>query len=236
MNKKLPLNAVHLRLLALALMLLDHLWATVVPGNDWMTFLGRMAFPIFAFQIVEGYFHTSDFRRYAKRLLIFALISEIPLNLMMGSFWLYPFHQNVLFTLLLGLYGVRAVDRARQGGSWWKALGIVALVTVLGGITFVDYGAQGVLTVIAFGALRHTSIEKPGQIAAMVLLHWVLMEGRMFLIGGVEIPEQALAVLALIPIWLYNGEKGPRSRALQLGSYLFYPAHMVILHLIRTFW
>lgn len=236
MKKKLPLSAFHLRLLALALMLSDHLWATVVPGNDWMTFIGRLAFPIFAFQIAEGFFHTSDFKRYTRRLLLFALISEIPFNLMMGSSPIYPFHQNVLFTLLLGLYGIRAVDRAKENGGWAKTLGIVLLVTAVGGITFVDYGAQGVLTVIAFGALRHTKLEKPGQIAAMVLLHWVFMEGRVFPVGGMEIPEQALAVLALIPIWLYNGEKGPGNKTLQIGSYVFYPAHMLILHLIRTFW
>lgn len=236
MKKKLPLHAVYLRLLALALMLLDHMWATVIPGNDWMTFAGRLAFPIFAFQAAEGYFHTSDFKRYVKRLLVFAVISEIPLNLMMGSSVFYPFHQNVMFTLLLGLYGVRAIDRAKEHGGWAKALGVVLLVTAVGGLTFVDYGAQGVLTVIAFGALRHTKLEKPGQLAAMVLLHWVFMKGRVFLVGGMEIPEQALAVLALIPIWLYNGEKGPRSKALQYGCYAFYPAHMVVLHLIRTIW
>jgi len=70
----------------------------------------------------------------------------------------------------------------------------------------------------------------------MVLLHWVFMEGRVFPVGGMEIPEQALAIFALLPIWLYNGEKGPGSKALQMGSYVFYPAHMLILHLIRTFW
>jgi len=236
MKRKLPLNAVHLRLLALGLMLLDHMWATVIPGNNWMTFLGRLAFPIFAFQAAEGYHHTSDFRRYLLRLLGFALLSEIPFNLMIGGSWYNPFHQNVLFTLLLGLLGLRAVDRAKREGGWIRALLMVLLVVAVGGISFVDYGAPGVLTVIAFGALRHTKLEKPGQIAAMVLLHWVFMEGRVFPVGGMEIPEQALAIFALLPIWLYNGEKGPGSKALQMGSYVFYPAHMLILHLIRTFW
>ena len=65
MNKtKFGLTAAHLRILALVLMLLDHLWATVVPGNNWMTYVGRMAFPIFAFQAAEGYHHTHDFRGY----------------------------------------------------------------------------------------------------------------------------------------------------------------------------
>lgn len=236
MRKKLPLNAMSLRLLALALMLLDHMWATVVPGNDWMTFIGRLAFPIFAFQIAEGYYHTSDFKRYAKRLLLFALISEVPFNLMMGSSVINPFHQNVMFTLLLGLLGIRAVDQAKRGGSLWKSLGILLLVILAGAVGFVDYGYLGVLTVIAFGVLRGFRGEKLAQLLAMILLHGVLVEGRVFILGSFEIKEQALAVLALIPIWLYNGEKGSRNKALQYGSYVFYPAHMLILHLIRTLW
>ena len=235
MRKKLPLNAFLLRLLALALMLLDHLWATVVPGNDWMTFLGRLAFPIFAFQIAEGYFHTSNFKRYAMRLMAFALISEIPFNLFFASSAFYPFHQNVMFTLLLGLVGLRAYDRARQGENRVKALILILLVTAAGGLGMTDYGASGVLTVIAFGALRHTRWEKPGQAAAMILLHWVLAEGRVFPLGGMELPQQALAILALVPIWLYNGEKGTGSKAVQIGSYVFYPVHMLVLHLLRTF-
>lgn len=234
MRKKLPLNAMSLRLLALALMLTDHMWATVVPGNDWMTFIGRLAFPIFAFQIAEGYYHTSDFKRYAKRLLLFALISEVPFNLMMGSSVINPFHQNVMFTLLLGLLGIRAVDQARQGGSLWKSLGILLLVILAGAVGLVDYGYLGVLTVIAFGVLRGFRGEKLAQLLAMILLHGVLVEGRVFILGSFEVKEQILAVLALIPIWLYNGEKGHRNKALQYGCYVFYPAHMLILHLIRT--
>ena len=63
-----------LKLLAMFLMLLDHLWATIVPGNQWMTMAGRLAFPIFAFLLVEGYVHTSDVKQYKKRLLIFGIL------------------------------------------------------------------------------------------------------------------------------------------------------------------
>lgn len=85
-----------LHLIAMFTMLCDHLWGTVIPGNDWLTCIGRISFPIFAFMIVEGYFHTKNLKKYVLRLLFFAVISEIPFNLAVGSRLFYPIHQNVL--------------------------------------------------------------------------------------------------------------------------------------------
>lgn len=234
MEKQRPsLNAVHLRLLALALMLLDHLWATVIPGNDWMTHVGRLAFPIFAFQAAEGYAHTSNFKQYCKRLLLFGLLSEIPFNLMMMSSWIYPFHQNVMFTLLLGLLALKSVDNAREG-KWVWLLGAMGCC-LLGALTLVDFGPYGVAMVLLFGLCRNQPGEKLLQLAGMVLINVILMEGRMLIVFGHEIPQQSFALLALIPIWLYSGKKGRGSRALQVASYLFYPIHMVVLYSIRYF-
>ena len=98
---KLETTSFSLHCMAMVFMLCDHLWGTIVPGNDWLTCIGRLAFPIFAFLIVEGYFHTGNLKRYTLRLLIFAVISEIPFNLMAGSRFVYPIHQNVLWTFLL---------------------------------------------------------------------------------------------------------------------------------------
>ena len=219
--KKTFLNATHLRILALVLMLLDHLWATVVPGNDWMTYLGRMAFPIFAFQAAEGYVHTRDFKAYCKRLAIFAVISEIPFNLMIIGSPIFPFHQNVMLTLLLGLLACQTWDQRKL----WK----LALILAAGALTFPDYGALGVWTVLMFHMLRG---HKLWQLLALIAINWFGYEGQQLLLGSFEIPVQAFAIGAFLPIALYNGEKGNGGLLLQIGSYVFYPLHMLILWLL----
>ncbi|MEG2678032.1 MAG: TraX family protein, partial [Oscillospiraceae bacterium] len=108
------IDASALRLIAISAMLLDHLWGTVVPGNQWMTCVGRIAFPIFAFQLVEGYFHTKSLKKYLLRMLAFAIISEIPFDLMTAGTVFYPFHQNVIFTLLIGLLMIAGIEKVRQ--------------------------------------------------------------------------------------------------------------------------
>ena len=95
------LNSMALHILAMLLMLSDHLWGTVIHGNEWMTCIGRMAFPIFAFMTAEGFFRTRNLKRYMGRLLVFALVSEIPFNLMMSGSLIYPFHQNVLLCIFV---------------------------------------------------------------------------------------------------------------------------------------
>lgn len=236
---KIGISASTLRLLAMGFMLLDHMWATIVPGNNWMTYIGRLAFPIFAFQIVEGFHHTSDRKQYAKRLLILALISEIPFNLMCISSPLFPFHQNTVFTLLLGLWAISVLDEARNlrtKPASAKAGFVILAALLLGLLGFVDYGWKGVATVIAFYIFREGRFAKVGQLISLLLLNVLLFEGESFaLFNGVwYLPTQVFALLALIPIWLYDGRKGFGGKRFQYTAYLFYPVHLLALHLIRT--
>ena len=229
------INANQLRGLAMFLMLLDHLWATLVPGNFWMTYLGRLAFPIFAFQISEGFFHTADRKRYAKRLFLFALLSEVPFDLIYGGTVLYPFHQNVMFTLLLGLLACCAIDRARRGRTTQAILRgtlSVAGLFLLSLVGMVDYGWRGMLTVVAFYVLRDFPGAWLAQAAALVLLNIVNFMGQTIPVLGWDFPTQGFAVLSLLPIWLYNGRRGGGGKALQYAFYAFYPAHMLVLYLL----
>lgn len=228
-----------LKLMAMLFMLLDHMWATIIPGNQWMTFVGRMAFPIFAFQIAEGFYYTSDFKKYAKRLLIFAIISEIPFNLFYGGSFLYPFHQNVLFTLLLGLIAIRYLDkfvkeRTFKNGS--LAVLILLAATAVAAVGFTDYGAMGVLTVVVFYIFKNRPFSWLFQLISLFLLNVYFFNGMFIpieIFGKVyEFQTQGFAILALIPIYLYNGRKGSGGNFLKYGMYIFYPLHMLILYLI----
>ena len=236
------LDANMLRALACALMLCDHMWATIVPGNEWMTWLGRLAFPIFAFQIAEGFFHTSNFRNYAVRLLIFGLVSEIPFDLVYGSTILYPYHQNVMFTLLFGLLAIKALDNAKQkhtAKAWIIGVLLAALCCLAAAVTLTDYGALGVATVVMFYLCRDFRFSWAVQLVFMVLFNLILFTGEYIplTIGShtFELQTQGFAVFALIPIWLYNGKKGVSNKALQYGFYAFYPVHMLVLVMVLNF-
>ena len=236
------LTANMLRTIAVIFMLSDHIWATALSFGDWMTYIGRMAFPIFAFQIAEGFVHTSNFKKYALRLLGFAVITEIPFNLFYSSRFFNPYHQNVLFTLLLGLLAIKVIDGLKKDRSLKNIalsvllLGLILLASVVG---FVDYNHYGVLTVIMFYLMRDFPFAWLGQLIGMILINIVIFEGLVFPVEffgkTFEIPSQGFAVFALIPIWLYGNRKGKSSKILQYGFYAFYPLHMLVLFLIKHF-
>lgn len=245
LGNKIPFGGITsniLKLIAVILMLSDHIWATAMSFGDWMTYIGRMAFPIFAFLIAEGFVHTSNFKKYVIRLLGFAVITEIPFNLFYSSRFFNPYHQNVLFTLLLGLLAIYVIDNLKKNHSA-KNIGLsvlwLVLISIAATIGFVDYGFLGMITVVMFYLLRDFPFAWLCQLIAMVLINIVFFEGLVVpveIFGHTfEIPTQGYAVFSLIPIWLYGGRKGRSHKALQYGFYAFYPVHMLILYLIKYF-
>ena len=243
-SKNFELTAAVLHIIAMTLMLMDHLWATLLPAREWLTCAGRVAFPIFAFMAVEGYFHTRSFKNYILRMLLFAVLSEIPFDLMYGGTWFYPVHQNVLWTFLLGLLGVWLMEQVRKKGKTWMYLLVCVLVVpaglVLGTLCMVDYYGVGVLTVFVFYFLHGRKWWCfLGQLAALYWLNVELLGGLMYpvqLFGmEFELCQQGLALLALIPIWLYRGRQGYHSKPFQYLCYVFYPVHMLLLVVVLNF-
>lgn len=204
---KLPFGGLRkemLQLIAVVLMLCDHIWATYMSFGDWLTYIGRLAFPIFAFFIAEGFCRTSDVKKYALRLLSFGIISEIPFNLFYSSRIFNPYHQNVMFTLLLGLLAIIVIDRLKKDRSAKNiALSFLwlLLITAASVIGFVDYGFLGVMTVVMFYLFRDFPFAWLCQLIGMVLINIVFFEGQVIpfeLFGkALEIPTQGFAVLSL---------------------------------------
>lgn len=231
-----------LHIIAMILMLCDHLWGTIIPGNDWLTCIGRISFPMFAFMIVEGYFHTSNLKKYVKRLLIFAVISEIPFNLAMGSSVFYPIHQNVLWSFLLSIGLIHWNEKAKTTGKIWKQVivGCATLILgyILGLLTMVDFYHAGILMVLVFYFFRQKKWwAYIGQVVCLWYINTELLGGYGYdiqLFGETHfIQRQAFAMLALIPIWLYRGRQGYHSKWFQYICYGFYPVHLLVLGLIK---
>lgn len=209
------LDSFQLKCIAIVSMALDHTGAVLYPSQIWLRCLGRIAFPIFCFLIVEGFFHTHDVRRYMGRLGVFALISEIPYDLAFRGVPLEYDHQNVFFTLLIGIGMVVLLERNRERPV--KAV-ILLLAMWLAVLIRSDYNFRGVLLIFVFYIFHESR-----WLAVTAGGFWN------FLYQGVI---QKYGVLSVLPLALYNGERG---RKMKYFFYIFYPAHLLLLYGISRF-
>lgn len=210
---KIGINTFTLKIIAIASMLVDHIGAILFPQYLGLRIVGRVAFPIFTYTLVEGFLHTHDVKKYMLRLGLLALISEIPFDLaFFGTVW-SPSRQNVFFTLFLGvlmLYLLLKAPTALRG--FFCVLAILLLSEFLN----TDYSSMGLLMIYWFYQFRDNKVMKLLGVALI----------NLFLMGGI----QAYAIVALIPIALHNGEQGPKCKTFFYG---FYPVHLMVLVLIR---
>ncbi len=233
------LNSFQLKCIAMFVMVLDHAWGTIAIDHTWLTALGRIAFPIFAFQVAEGFSRTHDRKKYLKRMFVFALISEIPFNFMSGGPF-YPMHQNVMFTFTLAIIALMIVERSKEKGTAVYAVtfAVTFVVSFIAGyITFVDYWGFGVITVLIFYFFKDYRYGWIGELVCLFLINWDMLGGLVipFTAGGQEyqFPIQSLALIGLVLTWLYNGKQGPHSKKIQYACYAFYPAHMAVLDILQ---
>lgn len=243
------MTAFTLKLIAIISMLIDHIGYVVVyaiadgrfPGinmdleytSQWnsvywvMRAVGRLAFPIFCFFIVEGLRHTHSRPKYALRLALFALISEVPFDMAFhGTFWNIGYN-NVLFTLLMGLLAIWSLDALKKKWeSRKKALRWILNILISAGFAFLakilntDYGDVGVLAIVLMYLIGTDTPER----AAVSMLGACLMLNYAY--TYYELPALADVVL----VYFYNGRPGPR---MKYFFYLFYPVHLALLGLVQ---
>ena len=249
------MSALTLRILACLFMLLDHIGYCLGDSHPLhlpLRCVGRLAFPIFVFLIVNGFRHTSNRPRYALRLALFAAVSQVPFALFCGQ-KTYFSNGNVFVTLLICLLVLWATDALRRQ-KWLKWFAFLPSLAVFALYYFCllhsDYGAKAILMTMTFYLFDGKHILTAAGVLASVyngrlislgfaVLH--LLQGRDVSLTPLSRWEwaQLCSLAALVPIFLYNGEKGrsPKSpaaaKAGQLGFYLFYPAHLLLLWALR---
>ena len=161
--------------------------------------------------------------------------------MMMGSSLFYPLHQNVLWSFLISIGLVHWNEKMKEKQVWKRVLvGLATFcIAYIGGIiTFVDYYNAGILMVLTFYAFRGKKWwNYLGQVLCLWYISCELIGGygyEFVLFGSTHfIPRQAIALLALIPIWLYDGKQGYHSKKLQYAYYTFYPLHLLVLGIIK---
>lgn len=213
-----------LKLIAIITMFIDHIGAGILeqlPGfysnptilyTDMVfRYIGRIAFPIFCFLLVEGFLHTSDTKKYAIRLFLFALISEIPFDLAFSRKILETNHQNVFFTLFIGLITLMAIKHFENK----KIIRILAMFAGIAAAQLLrtDYGGFGVVLILLL-YMFHDKIKYRNIICSLSLI-W-----------------EPTAIIAFVPITLYNGARGIK---MKYFFYIFYPAHLLLIYAFAQF-
>lgn len=208
-------------------MLLDHVGAVFLPECVILRVLGRLAFPIYCYLLVEGAANTHNPAKYALRIFTGALISEIPFDLLFFGQMTWE-HQNVMITLLMGLGMLLWVRREKRFGF------LLPLSICFFGAELlkVDYGCWGIAIIGLFAVTSGKKYEKILQFFGLLAVSW-LMGGETILLLGTQVPVQMFSFTAIIPISLYSGKKSTTHPSVKWGFYLFYPVHMILLLLVR---
>lgn len=244
-----------LKLIAIVTMFIDHLGATVlrailkhpaVTGDSarlifWQTIyghsrsIGRLAFPIFCFLLAEGFCHTRNARKYAGRMFLFALLSEIPFDIALKGNWYFPGKQNVYFTLLIGLLvlmgisfaekitGFETIFSSKNPSIPRKVLALL-LFTVL------------TVCIIWAGMYVAKEIDTDYNYKGVFLIAMLYLTRRFRLhqcaVGAIAVAWEMPAPLGFLPVYFYNGTRG---LSMKYFFYWFYPVHLLLLHLIADY-
>jgi len=230
-------SGAHLKYIAMIFMLLSHLAQTDFLYDldqkftlmaDLFVFLGRISMPIFCFFTVQAIIYTRNFKKYALRMLIFALISEIPFDLALHRSFYYPESQNVIFTLLMGAVVIYAMD------YFWKSnynpiLKLIAMIAIiyvgykLAFILRADYKGDGIIAIVFLYLAKDSKIST--CLALLIAFYF-----EFIVYGYVMHISYGFVYLSIPLIMLYNGQRGKQNKWL---FYIFYPAHLLLIYILE---
>ena len=249
MNKKdifsKGIDSFTLHILAMAFMVADHLWNIFFPNQIWLNVLGRLAFPIFAFMLVEGFFRTKNRKKYLIRIFIFAAISEIPFNLfaslaLRGEIMVFYPYNNVLWIFGIALCGMNLLEKVEKSENLNKiikffAKAVISILTaIIAHFARSDYLEYGIITILIFYFFREKNYRNIiFQALLMVFLNIFIMPGLElpfnFFGNEIFIKTQIFTIFSLPIIWLYNGKQGIHNKFTKYMFYFFYPLHLLLI-------
>jgi len=198
-----------LKVIAILSMVVDHIGFGFFPAVPIFRIIGRIAMPVFAFGIAEGYHYTSDLKKYITRLTIFGLVAQVPF-----IFFFNMFELNIIFTLAFSLYFIYFIDKKKY---FWAG----AILLLLAFIP-IEYGIYGILTAWIFYQFR-------GQEVKILLAQSILILTN-FVFNLVFV--QLFAILGVLIILFFPKEKFKIYLHKQF-FYWFYPVHLLILFFIK---
>lgn len=226
--KQFALSANALKFMAIMAMLLDHFFAVFIPHDSLEGSLlripGRIVAPIMCFLIAEGYFYTSDVQKYIGRLFAFSIISHFPFVIYFDVTWWKT--TSVFWGLTLGLVALTAAKENKL--ALWKKVLIISLCCLCALPANWDY--IPVLWIVVFGIFRGQIAKQMFSFASLgVFLHGI----RSIINSGWPHSYQFGVLLAIPLLMLYNGERGRESNFIKWGFYIFYPAHFILLYILK---
>ncbi len=229
LNKFQVFNGAQLKYLAFVSMLIDHVNnALVTPmlnGEGFLlhlsnlfSILGRIAFPLFVFFIVEGFFKTRSRKSYLTTLLIFGVISEVPFDMFTSKTFFDPYWNNMMFTLTLCLVTIWLIDSLREKLAnrviWYMvSIMLVVLFGLLAMGLSLDYDYHAIFVAYLFYIFYNRPLLGAG-------------------LGYLSILKEVYSFLGFAMTLTYNGQRGKQYKWL---NYAFYPVHILILGILRFY-
>lgn len=213
-------------------MSIDHASIILFNNNQILRFFGRIAFPLYGFLLVEGFKYTkNDKKRFLKYLIsifFLAIISEPIYNLALHGNIRYFYSQNILFTLSSSLLCMYIYDKYSNSAlSKFISMCLVMYISFISQLYLFDYGFLGVFLIFAYYLISTHNYNKIYYFIVDII--FVLLNMCIFGFSYVKFG----VLLSLIPIYFYSGKKGYNSKLIKYFFYLYYPAHLFLLFILK---
>ena len=238
-----------LKLIAALTMLIDHIGMVLFPQYSIFRIIGRIAMPLFAFSVSQGFYYTHQRARsfkYLRDLLVFSLLSQGPYQYMLYVVGISRFTLNIGFTWTFSLMILLAVDDLSGHNLRQQIRGVLLFLigVAIPGFVAVDYGFFGIVLpliiyllffnnrwLLVTGANGNKSLVKPGLISYVIfLLFFAVMNLLFYATGGSVLQNYSLLVILFIPL---NFMPTLAVKIPKKFFYIFYPLHILLLTIIR---